>query len=166
MLAPLGRRTSIVIALFAATAYAASPASTRLKMGIPVFSQDSVTRDSTGRKLGALAGVVLDSASGSGLEGAQVLLRSPTVSNPRVAYTNKRDGFVMGKLEPGRYDLLVRRIGFLPFTGRSEVRAGVVDTPTFRIGAANLILSTTLCAPSRVPAPHYLTNAAADERAC
>jgi len=122
-------------------------ASTGLTIGIPVFSQDSVTRDSTGRKLGALAGVVLDSASGSVVEGAQVVLRSPTVSNPRFVYTNKRGGFVIGKLEPGSYDILVRRVGFLPFVGRRDLRSGVVDTLTVRLAASTAILSTPSSAP-------------------
>ena len=111
-------------------------------LGVPAFPQDSVTRDSTGRRLGALAGVVLDSASGLGVEGAQVSLRSPTLSYPRFAYTNQRGGFVIGKLEPGRYELLVRRLGYLPFRGPRDLRAGVVDTVGVRITISHATLST------------------------
>jgi len=109
-------------------------------IGIPVFSQDSVTRDSTGRKLAALAGVVLDSTSRAGVGGAQLVLRSPTLPNPRFAYTDQRGGFIFGRLEPGTYDILVRRLGFLPFSGAHVFRAGVVDTLTVRIAASTACL--------------------------
>jgi hypothetical protein len=140
MLAPLRRTVFTTTFVFAATACVTSRASTGLTIGIPVFSQDSVTSDSTGRRLGALAGVVLDSSSGSGIAGAQVVVRSSTVSNPHFAYTDKRGGFVIGKLEPGRYDVLVRRLGFLPFAGGRSVRAGVVDTLNVRIAASTACL--------------------------
>jgi hypothetical protein len=132
--------------------------------GIPGFPQDSVTRDSTGRKLGALAGVVLDSASGSGIEGAQVLLRSPDGTNRGAAYTNKRGGFVIGKIEPGSYNVLARRLGYLPSIGRRDLRAGVVDTVILRIAASNATLSSISTAARQLRAPHYLTVVAADER--
>ena len=140
MLAPFRTTLVTIEVLFAAAGCVTSQPRKGLTIGIPVFSQDSVSRDSTGRKLAAFAGVVLDSTSGSGVEGAQVILKSPTVPNPRFAYTDKRSGFVIGKLEPGTYDILVRRIGFLPFVGRRHLRAGVVDTLTIRITASTACL--------------------------
>jgi hypothetical protein len=135
------RRTVLAATLvLAATGCVTNPATTALKLAIPAFSQDSVTQDSTGRKLGALAGVVLDSASRSGIGGAQVVLRSPNLSSPRFAYTNEGGGFVIGKLQPGRYNVLVRRLGYLPFNGPRDINAGVVDTVTVRIAASNAIL--------------------------
>jgi hypothetical protein len=126
--------------VFAASGCVTNPATNTVKLAIPAFSQDSVTRDSTGRKLGALAGVVLDSAARTGVAGAQVVLRSPVLPSPRFAYTNESGGFVIGKLEPGRYNVLVRRLGYLPFAGPRDVRAGVVDTVSMRIAASTAIL--------------------------
>ena len=164
MLAGIRITPSTITFLFAASACVTTPARNRLTLAVPLFSQDSVTTDSTGRKLGALAGVVLDSASGSGLEGAQVILSSPSISNPRFAYTNNRGGFVIGRLEPGRYTVVFRRIGFLPFAAARTIRAGLVDTVTVRIAVSNAMLSTTSSASGQIRAAHYLTVVAADER--
>ncbi|HJP59704.1 MAG TPA: carboxypeptidase-like regulatory domain-containing protein, partial [Gemmatimonadaceae bacterium] len=105
------------------------------------FSQESVTHDSSGRKLGALAGVVLDSASGSGIPAAQVRLRTSNPPETRYAITSDRGGFIIDRLEPGHYDVLVRRLGFMPFVSHRDVRAGVVDTIVVRIAASTAMLS-------------------------
>jgi hypothetical protein len=136
MLAPFRTALFPIAVLSVAAGCVTSRAHSGLTAAIPVFSQDAVSRDSTGRRLAAVAGVVLDSSSGAGVEGAQVVLRSSNVPKPLFAYTDKRGGFVIGKLEPGTYNILVRRLAFLPFVGRRDLRAGVVDTLRVRIGVS------------------------------
>ena len=99
---------------------------------IAPFNHDSVTRDSTGRRLAAVVGAVADSA-GSPLEGSQILLKPTTGSRPYVTYTNRRGGFVIARVEPGSYEVLIRRLGFAPHVEQRTLRASVVDTVLVRI---------------------------------
>jgi hypothetical protein len=81
-----------------------------------------------------LAGIVLDSASGSPLEASQVLLRSSSILKPYFAFTDKRGSFIIGRVEPGSYELLIRRLGYAPHVERRNLSASVVDTLRVRLG--------------------------------
>jgi hypothetical protein len=91
---------------------------------LPVFDQHSITMGFTS----ALVGTVVDSASGSPMEHAQVLLRSRTVARPAYVFTDSRGGFVLGHLEPGGYSLLIRNLNYAPLTDSLTMVAGRVDT--------------------------------------
>jgi hypothetical protein len=75
----------------------------------------------------ALVGTVVDSASGRPIQGA-ILTLGPLQKPARWASSDDRGGFVLGRVPPGHYQLLVRRIGFMPFSQARDARAGVVDT--------------------------------------
>jgi len=94
-----------VVSLLAVSGCATARTTSTLTNAIPVFSQDSVTRDSTGRKLGALAGVVLDSASGAAIAGAQIVVRSQSTPQSRFAYTSERGGFLVSSFAVSIDDL-------------------------------------------------------------
>src|SRR5690348_10334449 len=59
---------------------------------------------------GVLRGVVVDSASGSLLEGADILI----ASLHQVARSNEHGVFTLIRLPAGRLELTVRRLGYLP----------------------------------------------------
>jgi carboxypeptidase family protein len=96
-------------------------------LAIPQFDVDSVTHDSAGNRAYALVGVVLDAQSGEPLHGGVVILRPPSGRGNAVGM-NQQGGFVMGRVSPGRYTLVVRQIGFKPFSESWNARAGIVDT--------------------------------------
>jgi hypothetical protein len=106
---------------------------------IPQYNLDSVTRDSASNRMFALVGIVVDSALGRPIPGAIVVLRQPG-SHDRGAYTDDRGGFVLGRVVPGRYQLLVRSIGYMPFSQARDARAAVVDTIVARLAASNMTL--------------------------
>jgi len=110
------------------------------QVAIPQYNVDSVTRDSASIAAGALVGTVVDSISGKPLESAQVLLRVPGGGSTFRAITDSRGGFVLGRIPPGHYHLIVRLIGYEAVTGVNDARAGVVDTLRARMARATLYL--------------------------
>jgi hypothetical protein len=108
-----------------------------IESAIQPFSQDSVTRDSTGRRVAALTGLVLDSASGTPLEGSQVLLGLSTLRKPYYTFTDRGGSFILGRVEPGSYQLLIRRVGYGPHVERRTLRTGAVDTIRVKLGIFN-----------------------------
>ena len=99
---------------------------------IPQYNVDSVTRDSASNRMYALVGTVVDSASGRPIQGAVISL-GPLPKPARWAYSDDSGGFVLGRVPPGQYQLLVRRIGYMPFSQARDARAGVVDTVIARL---------------------------------
>jgi len=126
-----GRLLPLVVACACATT---PPRGQEITSPIKLFSQDSVTRDSTGKRVAALAGVVLDSASGSPLEASQVLLRSSSVLKPYFTFTDQRGNFIIGRVEPGSYQLMIRRLGYAAHVEQRILKASVVDTLYVRMG--------------------------------
>ena len=106
---------------------------------IPQYNVDSVTRDSASNRMYALVGTVVDSASGRSIDAAIVTLRQPGARD-RGTYSDNRGGFVLGRVPPGHYQLLVRRIGYMPFIQTRDARAGVVDTVRARLPVSNMTL--------------------------
>jgi hypothetical protein len=98
---------------------------------IPQYNVDSVTRDSAPNRMYALVGTVVDSASGRPVQGA-IISVGPRQKLVRWAYSDDRGGFVLGRVPPGHYQLLVRRIGYKQFSQTLDARAGVVDTVRVR----------------------------------
>jgi hypothetical protein len=87
----------------------------------------------------ALVGTVVDSASGRPIQGAIITLHQPG-THDRGAFSDDRGGFVLGRVPPGHYQLLVRRIGYMPFLQARDARAGVVDTVVARLPLSNMTL--------------------------
>ena len=111
------------------------------RAAIPKFSVDSVTHDSTGAILSALVGTVRDSASGLPLGHVIVLLTSARGQH-YYSPTDQFGGFVVQRVPPGSYDLLVRKIAYQPYAAPHSMRAGVVDTLRLQIRELHLYLST------------------------
>ena len=82
-----------------------------------------------------LIGTVFDSASGRPLEAAQVLLREDPASQPYFVQTDRAGAFVLSPIKPALYQLLVRKIGYMPYVGQRVARTGVVDTLHIRMAA-------------------------------
>jgi hypothetical protein len=108
---------------------------------IPQYNVDSVTRDSASIGAYALVGTVVDSAVGKPLESVQVQLRQWPEDRRFYAYTDSRGGFVLGRVPPGRYDLVIRVIGYRAVTEVRDARAGVVDTLRTRMAVHKIWLS-------------------------
>ncbi len=99
---------------------------------LPGYDGQAVTEAGTA----ALVGTVVDSASGIPIESAQVLLSSVITSRPHYVFTDARGGFVLGRLEPGMYTLLIRKVGFYAFRANPHsTSAGKVDTLRVRLRA-------------------------------
>jgi len=107
---------------------------------IPQYNVDSVTRDSTSTGAYALVGTVVDSAVGKPLESVQVQLRQWPEDRRFHVYTDSHGGFVLGRVPPGRYDLVIRVIGYRAVTGVRNARAGVVDTLRTRMAVYKMWL--------------------------
>ena len=95
---------------------------------IPQYNVDSVTRDTASVGTYALVGTVVDSASGKPLESVQVVLRIPGGGRSFWTLTDNRGGFVLGRVPPGHYHMIVRRLGYVALAGVRDAAAGVVDT--------------------------------------
>jgi hypothetical protein len=146
---------------------------------IPEHSVDSLTTSATGERFFALVGTVVDSASGRPLEAATVLLKSDHIDQPTHGRdgpwsdpdywvpTDRHGGFLLGHVRPGRYHLLVRRVGYYAYKADTEARAGVVDTLRVRLQLYPYGLSfngASPNSPSRVPATSELRSKARGAR--
>jgi hypothetical protein len=100
---------------------------------IPQFNPDSLTTELTGDRVYALVGSVVDSASGRPVPRAIVTASVNAVEKPAYAFTDDSGGFVLGRLQPGHYRILVRRIGYMPFNSRRDGIAGKIDTVRVRL---------------------------------
>ena len=123
------------------------PATLAVPNAIPAFNRDSLTRDSGGKRVASMVGIVVDSAARSPVQGATVLLRSANIPKPYFAYTDERGGFVIGRVQPDVYDVLVRRVGYHPHTERRTLRANTVDTLRVRLAVDTRTLSMSAANP-------------------
>lgn len=110
---------------------------------IPKFNRDSLTTDLTGQRVYALVGSVVDSASGRALQAATVTAFLDTAGKPVVAYTDDSGGFVLGRLQPGPYRIVFRRIGYMPIVSHRQGGAAKIDTLRVRLAVNPNGLSTT-----------------------
>ena len=122
-------RTGIAFTLAFVVAAACS-GSTRPKTAIvPRFDQQAITGGFTG----ALVGTVVDSAAGLPIEHAQLLLRSAITAQPSYAFTDSHGGFVLGRVAPGNYSVLVRALGYAFRTDSVSISSSRVDTLSTRL---------------------------------
>jgi hypothetical protein len=99
---------------------------------IPQYNADSVTHDSASNQMYALVGTVVDSASGRPVQGA-IISVGPPQKLVRWVYSDDRGGFVLGRVPPGYYQLLVRRVGYKQFSQALDSHMGAVDTVRVRL---------------------------------
>ncbi|HJP59560.1 MAG TPA: carboxypeptidase-like regulatory domain-containing protein [Gemmatimonadaceae bacterium] len=118
---------------------------------IPVFDAGSATRDSTTPAIMyALVGTVVDADSGQPLVSSEILVRRASDGKIMQALTNSRGGFIMPRIPPGQYGLIVRRIGYVPLTDLRDGQAGVVDTLRLKMWPSQ---ASPKIAPNRSSAP-------------
>ena len=118
---------------------------------IPAFDAGSATRDSTTPTvMYALVGTVVDADSGQPLVSSEILVRRASDGKIMQALTNSRGGFILPRIPPGQYGLIVRRIGYVPLTDLREGSAGVVDTLRLKMWPSQ---ASPKIAPNRSSAP-------------
>jgi hypothetical protein len=106
--------------------------------GIPSFQSEVITGRDSGELLAALVGTVVDSVTGRALEGASVVVRPRGTSDNRIgSFVDSHGGFVIRRVKPGPYQMLVRRIGFDAFTQDWDATQGKIDTARFRLRQAS-----------------------------
>ena len=121
------QKTAVMWALLG-TAACAGRSQTKAA-GLPRVDQRSITSDSTA----ALVGTVVDSASGSPIERAQILLKLGIASQPYYVFTDSKGGFVLSHLKPGKYSVLIRSLSYAFRADSLTMRAGKVDTLRTRL---------------------------------
>ncbi|HKR22339.1 MAG TPA: TonB-dependent receptor, partial [Pyrinomonadaceae bacterium] len=72
---------------------------------------------------GKITGTVKD-ADGAILSGVDVSLQLPTQAVPRATVTNAEGKFTLDNIEPDTYQIVVKRVGFLPYRSAVLVTAG------------------------------------------
>jgi len=118
---------------------------------VPAFDAGSALRDSTtSTVMYALVGTVVDADSGQPLVSSEILVRRASDGKIMQALTNSRGGFIMPRIPPGQYGLIVRRIGYVPLTDLRDGAAGVVDTLRLKMWPS---MASPKIAPSRSSAP-------------
>ena len=117
---------------------------------IPSFDAGSATRDSTSTVMYALVGTVVDADSGQPLVSSEILVRRASDGKIMQALTNSRGGFIMPRIPPGQYGLIVRRIGYVPLSDLRDGAAGAVDTLRLKMWPSQ---GSPKIGPSRSSAP-------------
>lgn len=100
----------------------------RVVAAIPRFDADWATRDANATPVYALVGVVVDSDSGQPLGSSQILIRRAGDGQIMRTLTDPRGGFVLPRIPPGQYGLIVRRLGYISIIDLRTAMPGVVDT--------------------------------------
>jgi hypothetical protein len=100
---------------------------------IPAFSVDDLTNERNDHGLAGLVGTVVDSASGTPLEAARIVVVSEDNSQMRMAFTDRLGGFLLPQLKPARYKLVTQLVGYGPYMEWRTARAGSIDTVRARM---------------------------------
>jgi len=119
---------ALVVCCACATTRPASP-----QASIPGFSVDDLTNERNNAGLAGFVGTVVDSASGTPLEAAQIVVVSEDNSEMRMAFTDRLGGFLLPQLKPARYKLVTRRVGYGPYMEWRTARTGSIDTVRARM---------------------------------
>ncbi len=96
---------------------------------VPRFDRQAITSGFTG----ALVGTVVDSATGLSIEHAQILLRSAVTAQPSYVFTGSHGGFVLGRMAPGTYSVLVRALGYAFRADSVSLSGSKIDTLSTRL---------------------------------
>jgi len=100
---------------------------------IPAFSVDDLTTERNNHGLAALVGTVVDSASGTPLEAARIVVVSEDNAEMRMVFTDHLGGFLLPQLNPARYKLVAQRVGYGPYMEWRITRPGSIDTVRARM---------------------------------
>ena len=111
-------------------AYSPEPALGMLHVvaAIPPYNADSATHDEHAQAVNALVGTVVNSDTGQPLGASEILIRRGGDGKIISIMTDMRGGFVVPRIPPGDYGLIVRRVGYEPITDIRSAQPGVVDT--------------------------------------
>ena len=107
---------------------------------IPSYNVDSATHDSNAGVMHALVGTVVDEDSGQPLAASEVIIRRASDGKIVSIMTDMRGGFVVPRIPPGDYGLIVRRVGYEPIADVRVGQAGVVDTLRLKLSEARVFL--------------------------
>jgi hypothetical protein len=146
------RSIFVVLAALAATAcvahrgerfvaYTPEPALGLLHVvaAIPPYNADSATHDANSVAMNALVGTVVNLESGQPLGASEILIRRGDGKIISIM-TDMRGGFVVPRIPPGDYALIVRRVGYEPISDIRSAQAGVVDTLRLKLSEARVFL--------------------------
>ena len=106
---------------------------------IPPFNADSATHDTNSVAMNALVGTVVNLESGQPLGASEILIRRGDGKIISIM-TDMRGGFVVPRIPPGDYALIVRRVGYEPIADIRSAQAGVVDTLRLKLSEARVFL--------------------------
>lgn len=95
---------------------------------IPRYNADSATHDANSMAMNALVGTVVNFDWGQPLGASEIVIRRAGDGKIISMMTDMRGGFVVPRIPPGEYGLIVRRVGYEPVTDIRVAQAGVVDT--------------------------------------
>ena len=95
---------------------------------IPAYDPILVTRDETLGPMYALVGTVVDSDSGQPLSSSEIFIRRASDGKIVTVLTDSRGGFIVSRIPPGQYGMIVRRLGYISVTDLRSATAGIVDT--------------------------------------
>ena len=95
---------------------------------IPAFDAESATRDATSAPMFALTGTVVDLESGQPLASSEIIVRRAGDGKIVSTLSDARGGFIVPRIPPGTYGLIVRRVGYEPVADLRDARAGAIDT--------------------------------------
>lgn len=111
-----------------------------LVAAIPRYNADSATHDEHSVAMHALVGTVVNSDSGQPLDATEILIQRPGDGKIISIMTDLRGGFVVPRIPPGDYALIVRRVGYESVADIRSAHAGVVDTLRLRLTEARVFL--------------------------
>lgn len=147
------RSATVILAALAATAcvahrgerfvaYTPEPALGLLHVvaAIPPYNADSATHDEKSQAMNALVGTVVNADTGQPLGASEIVIRRASDGKIISIMTDMRGGFVVPRIPPGDYGLIVRRVGYEPIADVRSAQAGVVDTLRLKLTEKRVFL--------------------------
>jgi hypothetical protein len=124
---------------FAAFSPEPTPGLLHVVAAIPPYNVDSATHDEHSAAMNALVGTVVNSDSGQPLGASEILIRRGDGKIVSIM-TDMRGGFVVPRIPPGDYAMIVRRVGYESIVDIRSAQAGVVDTLRLKLTEARVFL--------------------------